>query len=302
MAPKMSTYQLFHLDNYSKIAFDAMASPCEILIRNLDPVFCHQVAEIAVTETKRIESKFSRYIQNNLLFRMNNSNSRAIKIDSETFKLLEYARNLFELSDGLFDITSGILRKIWHFNTDSKPPSKTEVHAILNHIGFDLINYNKDSFSMPKGMQIDFGGIGKEYAVDQVTQLILSLCKSQSSSFLVNFGGDLSAAKLQKNDPIWTVGLESAENTEKTQSVINIARGCVATSGNTKRYLDYQGKRYGHLLNPKTGYPVDAAPRSITAFSNNCVLAGSFSSLAMLQGAEAEHFLKEQAIDYICIW
>jgi len=298
----MSDYQLSIHQDYSKIAFSAMVSPCEVLVRNLDKKFCHTIAKIITAETKRIESKFSRYAKGNLVHRMNHSNDQSVSIDTETFNLLEYARNLFELSDGLFDITSGVLREIWHFIPNSKPPTVDEVKKILKRIGFDSLHYDQQVFSMPKNMQIDFGGIGKEYAVDQVSKMVKEKCQAKNASYLVNFGGDLSAIKFQKNDPNWIVGVESANDDDQTASVIKISHGSVATSGNTRRFFEHQGKRYGHLLNPKTGFPIEGAPRSITVFADNCVLAGSFSSLAMLKGKHAEKFLKEQEIKHICLW
>ncbi len=297
----MPGYQLTHYKNYSKIAFDAMASPCEVLIRNLDSEFCHQIAKMAYLETKRIEHKYSRYIPGNLVDRMNHSAGQSVEIDLETFKLLEYARDLFEVSNGLFDITSGVLRKIWKFCPNSVPPTQSAIDKLLKYIGFDLISYNQQTFIMPKDMQIDWGGIGKEYAVDQVAETIRSFCEKQSASFLVNFGGDLSATKFSSQHRAWIVGLESANNDNQAETVIHLSNGSVATSGSTKRFLEYQGKRYGHLLNPNTGYPIEGVPRSITAFASSCVLAGSFSSLAMLQGAHAESFLRGQGIKYICI-
>jgi len=298
----MPNYQITQEKTYSKIAFNAMASHCEVLVRNLDTKFCDYIAEIIYQETIRIQDKYSRYIKGNLVDKMNHSNDKVVVIDQETFKLLEYAKNLYELSDGKFDITSGILREIWNFTPKSKPPSIEEITTLLAKIGFDKIRYNQQEFIMPAGMQIDFGGIGKEYAVDQITQAIYPLCKQNDSCFLVNFGGDLSAVKFNQDDSAWLVGVESVEIPDKSNSIIKIGHGCVATSGNTKRFLDYKGKRYGHLLNPKTGYPIDNAPRSVTVFANSCVLAGSYSSLAILQGENAEHFLKEQSIKYICNW
>lgn len=298
----MQNYQLTHHKSYSKIAYEAMASPCEILLRNLDPDFCNQIAKKAYLETKRIENKFSRYITGNLVDRMNNNHGQPVQIDQECFKLLEYAKNLFEISDELFDITSGVLRKGWKFHPDSIPPTKNEINLLKKHIGFDRLSYDAKYFSMPKAMQIDFGGIGKEYAVDQVANIIRPSCEKSLTSFLVNFGGDLSSEKYNAQDPAWVVGLESAKNDSQTDTVITLSSGSVATSGTSKRFLEYQGKRYGHLLNPKTGYPIEGAPCSITAFASSCVLAGSFSSLAMLQGVHAENFLKEQDVKYICLW
>jgi len=298
----MPEIQITFHKNYSRIAFQAMASPCEVLIRSTRKTFCEKLAKLIIAETRRIENKFSRYIEGNLVSQMNHSNNEKVVIDQETFQLLEYAKNLFELSDGLFDITSGVLREIWHFTENSQPPSAKEITAILEKIGFQYLSYSNHSFRMPTDMQIDFGGIGKEYAVDQVTNLVAPFCQPDKVSYLVNFGGDLTAVKLKENDPPWVVGLESAKNHSEAESVIKISQGSVATSGNTKRFLKYNGKVYGHLLNPKTGYPIEGAPQSITAFSDSCILAGSYSSLAMLQGSQAESFLVEQQIKHRCLW
>jgi len=298
----MSNYQLTHTQDYSKISFDAMASPCEVLVRSLDKEFCHRIAKLVFNETLRIQNKFSRYLDSNLVAQMNRSNGQDVNIDLETYNLLEFANNLFQLSNGLFDITSGALRRIWTFEPRAKPPSRQDIESTIESIGFNLIHYDQQLFKMPRGMQIDFGGIGKEYAVDQATKLVFDSCKKQKASYLINFGGDLSAIQFDKNHPQWLVGVESTNKVDNKESIIKIAHGSVATSGNTKRFFVYNGKSYGHLLNPLTGYPIDGAPRSITAFANSCVLAGSYTSLAMLQGKDAESFLKDQSIKYICIW
>ncbi len=298
----MQNFQISMHTDFAKISFNAMASPCEILVRNLDAKLIKRIAKIAMSETRRIESKYSRYIKNNLVAQMNNSRGRTVPIDSETFNLLEYAKNIHQLSDGLFDITSGALRKVWRFEKNAQPPTESEIRDVLPHIGFKLLEYDDHSFRCPNNTEIDFGGVGKEYAVDQVSNLLRPICSESKSSYLVNYGGDISAVKLDEQHQKWIVGVESASNDQQTDSIINILHGSVATSGNTKRHLQYKGKLYGHILNPKTGYPIEDAPRSITTFASSCLVAGSFSSLAMLQGKNAEAFLKENELDYICIW
>ena len=304
----MASFEVSHHQNFSRIAFSAMASPCEILIRNMDPTFCHNIGKLAVSEVNRIEQKYSRYVRGNLVDQMNNSQGKKVIIDEETFKLLEYARDLFEVSHGLFDISSGVLRKIWKFVSGATPPTPKQISKYLKKIGFDKIDYDQTSFYLNKGMEIDFGGIGKEYAVDQVADLIQNVCTDSGTSFLVNLGGDISARKLAPDALPWTVGIESVgcQNDLAVQewpnSFITISQGAVATSGTANRFFDHQGKRYGHLLNPKTGYPVENSPLSVTTFANNCVLAGSFCSLAMLMGSQAEEFLSEQSIKHLCFW
>ncbi len=288
--------------NYFKIAFNAMASPCEILLFSDSHNLVKVVAKIAIDETKRFENKFSRYLYNNLCWQINRSEGKKVKIDLETFNLLEYANNLYQMSEKLFDITAGVLNKIWHFKKDAHPPSQSSIDELLPFIGFHQIDYAKKYFCMPKGMQVDFGGIGKEYIVDRVAQLITPICEPEEVSFLVNFGGDLVAKNFNSLHPAWHVGVENIESHRCSEKLINISQGAVATSGSTKRFFDYQGQRYAHILNPITGKPVMGAPRSVSVFAGNCSLAGGMSSLAQLQGKNAEIFLKNAEVEYLCYW
>lgn len=296
------TYQLSRENQHSKISFQAMASPCEVLLTTFDQSLIKEIAEKTCSETRRIEQKFSRYVKNNLCWQMNQSHGQPVTIDQETFQLLNFAKNMYQLSDGKFDITSGVLRKIWQFKPQAKPPSQIEINNLLPLIGFEKINYDEITFTMPEGMEIDFGGIGKEYCVDFITNTITPICKQHQINFLVNFGGDLSANQHKDNFEGWKVGLENADNPQLADTVIDIKQGAVATSGSTKRFFEYQGKTYSHILNPLTGKTIEGGPRSVSVFAQSCVLAGSMSTLALLQGAQAEDFLKENQVKYICCW
>jgi FAD:protein FMN transferase len=147
-------------------------------------------------------------------------------------------------------------------------------------------------------MEIDLGGIGKEYAVDRA----LHLLKQQTDlPILINFGGDLAVSGAQKNLKPWQVGIETPDQNAQAHHILEISAGALATSGDAKRFLLHQGKRYGHILNPKTGYPVENAPRSISVAGSTCVQAGTLSTLALLQGENAESFLQEQNAIYWCL-
>jgi FAD:protein FMN transferase len=298
----MLKYKLFKEDDYFKIAFFAMASPCEILLFTQDKSFAKKIANIAIAEIQRIESKYSRYQKDNHCWQLNHSFGKAISIDQETFDLLEYASQLFLLSDSMFDITSGVLRKIWQFSDGAIPPSQNEIVQLLPFIGFDKVTYSENDFFMPVGMELDFGGIGKEYCVDSVSNLIKMDCEKFSVSFLVNLGGDLFARNFNPAHPAWKVGLESVQHNNESQAVIEVSHGAIATSGSTKRAFKYQGKHYAHILNPVTGYPIEKAPLSVSVFARTCSLAGGMSSLAQLKGKNAEKFLIQNKVKYICCW
>ncbi|MFT6733801.1 MAG: thiamine biosynthesis lipoprotein [Polaribacter sp.] len=278
-----------------------MASPCEVLIKTQDKIFCEKLAQLTTSEVSRIENKYSRYKTTNLLSKINSSNGGSIEIDNETFQLLNYAKEIFDLSDGLFDISSGVLGKIWTFKNQINIPDNQDIKKALSQIGFNKINYTGKNISLPKGMKIDFGGIGKEYAVDQVAKILNAHCKIKSDNFLVNLGGDLFAKDYNNTDDelqneAWKVGLENPKS-----GYINLLNGAVATSGTSQRSFIQNGKTYSHLLNPKTGWPIENPPSSVTCFAETCVLAGTYSSLAMLQGSDAESFLESEEIEHILV-
>lgn len=273
-----------------------MASPCEILIDTRDKSLAKKLVRIAEVETSRIEQKFSRYKNNNIIFDINNSHGQAVEVDDETADLLDYANTCYELSDGLFDITSGVLGKIWHFDGSDQLPEGNKISALLEYVGWDKVGWQRPKITLPENMAIDFGGIGKEYAVDRVYQLI----KQQSDvSVLINFGGDLYVSGPRSDGRHWSIGIDDPKAKEiKGIAEIELARGGVATSGDAKRFLLKNGVRYSHILNPHTGWPVADAPRSVTVISSTATEAGIISTLAMLHGADAEDFLASQDVKY----
>ncbi|PHS13585.1 MAG: thiamine biosynthesis protein ApbE [Kangiella sp.] len=283
---------------YYQIRFYAMASPCEVLIKIQDENLCKKLAKSITDEVRRIENKYSRFQPASLLSKINHSKSISTDIDLETFQLLNYSNEVYNLSDGLFDITSGILGKLWNFKNQSTVPNEDKIADALSFIGFNKIKYTESSVSLPKGMQIDFGGIGKEYAVDQVAKILDIHCIHKKINFLINLGGDLFAKdyKSETDNSPWKVGLDDSKN-----GYISLLNGAVATSGTSQRSFFQNGKIYSHLLNPKTGWPIENPPKSVTCFAENCVLAGTYSSLAMLQGSNAECFLKSEEIEHILV-
>jgi thiamine biosynthesis lipoprotein len=272
-----------------------MASPCEVLIEAVDSITANRMASLAFQEARRIEQKFSRYRDDNIVYQINHSQGATIKVDDETALLLDFANQCYQLSEGLFDITSGALRKVWRFDGSDHVPTAQQVAAILPRVGWENITWAPPFLTMAPGMEIDFGGIGKEYAVDQTCQRLQQEVKA---SFLINFGGDLCANGIRQNNKPWLIGVENPIHSDTAQGAIEIKHGALATSGDTKRYLLRNGKRYAHILNPKTGWPIEHAPRSITVAASTTIEAGMLASFALLQGKNAKHFLDEQQAQY----
>lgn len=274
--------------------FRAMASPCELLIATDEPHIADKVLDMAVTEVRRIEQKYSRFITKNYLWQLNQAQGQRQAIDEETWQLLSFAKQCFELSDGLFDISAGPLMQLWRFDPNATLPAHQDIISAKALVGFERIEFNAHGLTMPAGMQLDFGGIAKEYAVDSVAYNLAD--RYPGLSVLVNFGGDI-ACPIAKSTP-WQVGIEDPQHLDHAAKVLAISQGALATSGDTRRFIEVDGQRYGHIVDPRTGYPVVGAPRSVTVLGPNCVTAGMLATMAMLQGTNAEIFLEQQSVQY----
>ncbi|HIG59422.1 MAG TPA: FAD:protein FMN transferase [Gammaproteobacteria bacterium] len=275
--------------------FDAMASPCEVLMAVDDRAQAEELLKLASKEAWRIEQKFSRYRQDGIIPRINNNNGKPVIVDDETAQLINFAYQCYGLSDGLFDVTSGILRKAWSFKPDSELPEQHLIKSLLPFIGLEKARWDAPEFALPSGMQIDFGGIGKEYAVDRTLKLLLAIV---DAPMLVNFGGDIVCNRAFSEEKPWLVGIESPADQCEAAEFLEVRTGALATSGSTQRYLVDRGKRYGHVLNPTTGWPIEQSPLSVTVAATSCTQAGMLATFAMLKGKDAEAFLEQQGVRF----
>ena len=274
--------------------FRAMASPCEVHVDDADLATAERVVALAAVEAQRIEAKFSRYRRGNVIDTINTAEGRPVVVDDETARLFDYAARLYELSGGKFDVTSGVLRRAWRFDGSDRVPTVETVAALLPIVGWDKVRWRAPEITLLPGMEIDLGGIGKEYAVDRAAGLVRPL----STKCLLNFGGDLLALGPQAGGAPWRVGIESVTAAETAAKHIELGVGALATSGDARRFLLRDGKRYGHILDPRTGWPVAGAPRSVTVAAATCTEAGMLATLALLQGADAEGFLDALGVQF----
>lgn len=283
-------------DGFMLGTFEAMASPCEILFETTDSELARRITRMACNEAKRIEHKYSRYRPDSVISAINNSQGQPVDIDQETLRLLCFANTCYQLSEGMFDITSGVLGKVWHFDGSDRLPDKADIDAVLSLIGWHRVDLSPQTVTLPAGMQLDVGGIGKEYAVDCVAALVSE--QVPEVSVVVNFGGDIQVSRRRLNDQPWHIGIENPLKEEQGETLVKIYQGGLATSGDARRYLLHNGKRYSHILNPNTGYPIELPPRSVTVAAESCTQAGLLATLAMLQGQNAEGFLTEQGLTH----
>lgn len=276
------------------IKFSAMASPCEVLLPSMSPSAALAIGRVAAQEAWRIERKFSRYRDDSVTAWIHHNRGTPVEVDEETAALIHFASQCFDLSEGLFDITSGVLRRVWTFDGSDRIPDAAAVHQLLPIIGFQKLQWNPPRLFLPQGMELDFGGIGKEYAVDRAYDL---LAAHDAIPFLVNFGGDLRANRPPLHGP-WQVGIERPDTEREPTLLLDLERGALATSGDSRRYLLKDGIRYGHVLDPRTGWPVLGAPRSVTVAASTCTEAGLLATMALLHGDRAQTFLDQEGARY----
>ncbi len=272
--------------------FTAMASPCEVLWSSAEHGSALALGTIAATEALRIEKKFSRYRDDSITAWIHGHRGTTLEVDEETAALIDFARQCYDLSEGLFDITSGVLRRAWKFDGSDRVPEPKLVESLLPLVGFDKVRWQSPHLLLPAGMELDFGGIGKEYAVDRVYEL---LATRVSAPFLINFGGDLRANRPPPRGP-WQVGIERPDAVREATLLLDLEHGALATSGDSRRYLLRDGIRYGHILDPRTGWPVPGSPRSVTVAASSCTEAGVLATLALLHGARAEQYLEDEGV------
>lgn len=276
--------------NVHAVRFLAMGSPCEILVWTDDADLAKKHAEPAIAQAWRIEQKFSRYRTDSVVAHIHAARGQYVPIDAETERLIDYAAQCYELSEGLFDITCGILRQAWQFDGSGQLPDPALIANLVSRIGFTRLQRGPGRLLLPEDMELDLGGLAKEYAVDCAVEAM-----SNRKPALVNFGGDLRCVK-PPPDQAWQVGLENPIQTGDTAMVLALERGALATSGDAHRHILHQGKRYGHILDPRTGWPIPDAPKSVTVAANTCIEAGTLSTLAQLQGLNAEAFLQDMGV------
>jgi thiamine biosynthesis lipoprotein len=278
--------------------FQAMATPCEVRIETDDGALAQRLSVAVEAETRRIEQKYSRYRPDSVISTINAAAGHSIEVDTETAMLLDFAEQCYTLSEGLFDITSGALRRIWRFDGSDRIPDKTQIAALLPVIGWRKVLWQRPFITLQPGMEMDFGGLAKEYAVDRAVALARQIT---NLPVLVNFGGDLCVSGPRSDGSRWRVAIESVEQSGAMAGMLELSQGALATSGDARRFLLKDGVRYGHILNPKTGWPIACAPRSVTVAAATCVEAGMTATMAILQGKHAERFLKREAVRAWCV-
>jgi thiamine biosynthesis lipoprotein len=280
-----------------RFSFEAMGSHCEIQIYDDSRVNAKRIVRQITAEVMRLERKYSRYRNDNVVADINHSAGQrlGIKIDSETVALFRHALSCYEQSDGLFDVTAGVLNRIWDFKS-ARVPSQQQIDEILPLVGFSKLSWRKSRLLLPAHMEIDFGGIVKEYTADTAAKLGRSLGVTHG---LINLGGDFAVIGPQPDGQAWTIGVVNPKQERSLMAKIDLLDGGLASSGDYERFFMHEGKRYSHILNPKTGWP-SSGLRAVSVAANLCTVAGSVATIAMLKDEhEAISWLQESGLSHV---
>ncbi|MGV8713011.1 MAG: FAD:protein FMN transferase [Nitrosomonas sp.] len=276
-----------------------MGSPCSIQLYAINSRIGRRVAQVVMDDVHRLEARYSRYRQDSFLSKINRVADRggAIAVDDETSGLLDYAATCHEQSDGLFDITSGILRRAWDFKS-GVIPDQAAIQILLEKIGWHRLHWRRPQLSFPvAGMEIDFGGVVKEYAVDRAA----SLCwEAGIHHGIVNLGGDIKVIGPHEDGSPWRVAIRHPRQPDGVVKMVLLHSGALASSGDYERCITLNGVRYGHVLNPRTGWPVNYMA-AVSVIGEFCVVAGSASTIGMLKEKQGAAWLDSLGLPHLWV-
>jgi FAD:protein FMN transferase len=276
-----------------------MASDCAIHVQAETPVDSTRIALAAEAEIIRIETRYSRYRDDSELSRINRvaAAGGATDVDAETEGLIAYAKAVFASSGGAFDITSGLLRQAWNFS-GSGLPEQGEIEALLPRIGLDKVSLSDGCLAFAQaGMELDLGGLGKEYAADRAAEICGEFGARHG---FVDLGGDIRVIGPQAGGQPWRIGIRHPREPGKLVAEVALTGGALATSGDYERFIELEGRRYCHILDPRTGWPARGLS-SVTVISDRCLVAGSLSTSAMLRGHDGASWLERLGVRHITV-
>lgn len=279
-----------------------LGSPFEITVVAKDSIEGNYFIDLAISEVKRIENQISDWIPTTQISLVNkNAGIQAVKVDSEVFDLVSRAIKISEITDGAFDISYASMDKIWKFDGSMKMmPTEEAIKKSVAKIGYKNIILNQHDqsiFLKLEGMKLGLGGIGQGYIADKVKDKLLA---NGCLSGIVNVSGDINAWGKQSNQKPWTVGIVNPMNKNKVFATFPLENSSVETSGNYEKYVIFNGIRYSHIIDPRTGYPATGIV-SVSVFSKQTEIADALATGIFVLGVEVGLDLVNQLKGIECI-
>jgi len=276
-----------------------MGSKFEITLVDKDSLSAERNIDKSVSEIRRIENLISEWNPETQISEVNrNAGIKPVKVDAEVFALTEKGIYFSELTDGAFDISIVAMDKIWKFDDSmNELPSEESIRNSIKNVGYQNIILDKTNstiFLKNKGMKIGFGSIGKGYAADKTRELMKSFGVKAG---IINASGDLSTWGTQPDGTPWAIGINNPFRDDTIAAVLYLKENAVTTSGSYEKYAEINGKRYSHIMNPKTGYP-STGLTSVTVVGPNATMANGFSTSIMVLGRKKGLKLIKKFPDY----
>jgi thiamine biosynthesis lipoprotein len=279
-----------------------LGSPFEMTVVAKDTVQANAYIDAAIGEVKRIENLISDWIPTTQISKVNqNAGSKPIKVDQEVFELVERAIKISKLTNGAFDISYASMDRIWKFDgTMKEMPSEEAIKKSVAKVGYQNIILNTEEstiFLKNEGMKLGLGGIGQGYIADKIKALMVAQgCKAG----IVNVSGDIFAWGKQPDGKPWTVAIVNPMNKNKVFALFPLEDSAVETSGSYEKYVTFNGKRYSHIIDPRTGYPATGIV-SVSVFAKTTEIADALATGIFVLGVEVGLDLINQLKGIECI-
>ncbi len=294
-------HQIFAQDIFKR-TLKLMGSRFDITVVAEDSMQANGYIDIAVTEISRIEKLISSWDANSQTSEINrNAGIKPVKVDAELFKLIERCIEISKLTDGAFDISFASMDKIWKFDGSmTEMPSTIEIKKSVAKVGYKNIILNSENstvFLKLEGMKIGFGAIGKGYAADVAKKMLIDVGVSAG---IINASGDMNTWGKQPNGGFWKVAITNPLDKDKAFALLPLKNNAVVTSGNYEKYVTFNGVRYTHIIDPRTGYPATGII-SATVFAPKAEIADALATFIFVMGKDVGLDFIEQLPQIECI-
>ncbi len=261
-----------------------------------------QYIDWAVAEIKRIEKIISSWDTKSETSKINrNAGIKPVKVSQELFDLIKRSKIISDLTEGAFDISYASMDKIWKFDGSMKKmPSPEAIKKSVEKVGYQNIildDKNQTVYLKKKGMKIGFGAIGKGYAADKAKKMLIS---KGVKAGIINASGDMNTWGTKPDGKPWTIAITNPMNKKKAFGVFELKENAVVTSGNYEKYVIFDGVKYTHIINPKTGYPATGL-LSATVFAPKAELADALATSIFVMGKDVGIDLINQIPNVECL-
>lgn len=261
-----------------------MGTHCSVKFRLEEDRAALEFAASVLDWVGGFEAKFSRFRPDSVVSRINRTaGGDWVEIDAETSHMLRLAGDLHQRTNGILDASMLPLLHVWDWKSvHERLPSKDQIHRALDLCGWHRVELRPDAVRLSRsGMGLDFGGFGKEYAVDYVARMAT---QRGIVDAMIDFGRDIVALGGNGTHPFWHIGVEDGNQPGNCWGGLAVSGHAVCASGDYNRHFIHEGRRYGHILDPRTGWPVANGTRAVTVIAPSCLEAGVFSTAVFVLG------------------